>query len=79
MCTFIYSVHSSVALLLFSALLEFILEDLRANFDLAIAWLFAEYSITENYCQSARNTPCYDACLTALLKGARDKFEPRDR
>ena len=61
------------------ALLEFILEDLRANFDLAIAWLFAEYSITESYRQSARKTLSYDACLTGLLKGAWDKLEPRDR
>jgi symplekin len=62
-----------------NALLEFILEDLRANFDLAIAWLFAEYSITESYRQSTRKTLSYDACLTGLLKGACDKLEPRDR
>lgn len=62
-----------------SALLEFILEDLRANFDLAVAWLFAEYSIAESYRQSAMKSLCYDTCLTGLLKGACEKLEPRDR
>lgn len=62
-----------------SALLEFILEDLRANFDLAIAWLFAEYSIAESYRQSTSKTLCYDTCLVGLLKGACEKLEPRDR
>lgn len=62
-----------------AALLEYILEDLRANFDLAIAWLYTEYSITESYRQSTRKTLCYDACLTRLLQGACEKLEPRDR
>ena len=62
-----------------SVLLELILEDLRTNFDLAIAWLFAEYSIMESYHQSTRKTLCYDTCLTGLLKGACEKLEPRDR
>ena len=62
-----------------AALLEFILEDLRANFDLAIAWLFAEYSIAEGYHHSARSTLSYDSCLKGLLKGACEKLDPRDR
>lgn len=63
---------------LFLALLEFILEDLRANFDLAISWLYAEYSIAELYHQSSRGTN-YDSCLIGLLNGAWDRLDPRDR
>ena len=63
----------------YTALLEYILEDLRANFDLAVAWLYTEYSVTENYRQSTRKTLCYDACLTRLLQGACEKLDPRDR
>lgn len=62
-----------------TALLEFILEDLRANFDLAVAWLFAEYSIAEGYRHSARSILSYDSCLKGLLKGACEKLDPRDR
>ena len=65
--------------LLCTALLEFILEDLRLHFDLAVAWLYAEYSIAEGYLQTAQNSMQYDCCLTGLLKGARDKLDARDR
>lgn len=65
--------------LYYAALLEFILDDFRANFDLAIAWLFAEYTVTESYYQSRPKTWSYDKCLTQLLHGACEKLESRDR
>ena len=62
-----------------TALLEYILDDLRVNFDLAITWLFAEYSIAKSYRQSTRKTLCYDTCLMQILRGACEKLDPRDR
>ncbi|CAI8001683.1 Symplekin [Geodia barretti] len=62
-----------------SALLDFIVDDFRANFDLAIAWLFAEYALTENYCLSRREAWSYETCLTLLLNGACERLESRDR
>ncbi len=62
-----------------SALLEFILDDLRTNMDLAIAWLFTEYSISEGYVSSAQNNFQYDVCFTGLLLGAKEKLGPKDR
>jgi len=61
------------------ALLEFILDDLKGHFDLAVAWLYAEYSIAEGYLQSTQNNLQYDSCLTGLLKGAKAKLDTRDR
>ena len=62
-----------------SALLEFILEDLRERFDLASAWLFSEYSISEGYLRGSHSHHQYDNCLTGLLSGAKAKLEPKDR
>ncbi len=62
-----------------SALLDFILDDLRTNMDLAIAWLFTEYSISEGYLSSAQNNFQYDVCFTGLLLGAKEKLGPKDR
>ena len=61
-----------------TALLEFILDDLRANFDLALAWMFAEYSCAENDL-STKKTQSYESYLLQLLNGARERLEPRDR
>lgn len=72
------------------ALLEFILEDFRARFDLATAWLFSEYSREEGYLYGAPPPPPpqhghphapskYTVCLTELMLGAKDKLDPRDR
>jgi symplekin len=63
----------------YAALLDFILDDFRANFDLAIAWLFAEYALTENYCLSRPEAWSYETCLTLLLNGACERLESRDR
>ena len=49
------------------------------HFDLAVAWLYAEYSIAEGYLQSTQNNLQYDSCLTGLLKGAKAKLDTRDR
>ena len=65
--------------LLLLALLEFILSDLRGHFDLAVAWLFAEYCVEEGYVATAQNLMHYDSCLTGLLHGAREKLDNRDR
>lgn len=62
-----------------AALLDFILDDIRGNFDLAIAWLFAEYSISEGYLSSTQNNLQYDMCFTGLLLGAKEKLGPKDR
>ncbi|XP_064403581.1 symplekin-like isoform X2 [Halichondria panicea] len=62
-----------------TTLLEFILDDLRTNMDLAIAWLFTEYSISEGYVSSAQNNFQYDVCFTGLLLGAKEKLGPKDR
>ena len=62
-----------------SALLAFILEDLRSHFDLAVAWMYAEYAIAEGYLNSAQNNLQYDSCLTGLLNGTREKLDARDR
>ena len=61
------------------ALLEFVLNDLKGHFDLAVAWLYAEYSIAEGYLHSAQNNLQYDSCLTGLLRGAKAKLDTRDR
>ena len=71
--------HTHTFLHPFLALLEFILEDLRERFDLASAWLFAEYSISEGYLRGNHDPQHYDVCLTGLLSGAKEKLEPRDR
>lgn len=82
-CTLYISTYTYPATpgLSFLALLEFILEDLKERFDLASAWLFAEYSISEDYLRGTPNHHHhqYDACLTGLLNGAKEKLEPRDR
>ena len=62
-----------------TALLEFVLNDLKGHFDLAVAWLYAEYSIAEGYLHSAQNNLQYDSCLTGLLRGAKAKLDTRDR
>ena len=61
------------------ALLEFILSDIRSHFDLAMAWLYAEYCVGEGYLTSAQNNLHYDSCLAGLLKGAKKKLDCRDR
>lgn len=61
------------------ALLEFILEDFRARFDIATAWLFAEYSIAEGYLHSRQIPSKYNRCLTELMLGAKASLNPRDR
>ena len=60
-------------------LVEFILEDLRLHFDLAISWLYAEYCVQEQYVTTPHQTFQYDACLIRLLKGAHSKLDGRDR
>lgn len=60
-----------------SALLEYILEDFRARFDVATAWLFAEYSIVDHTHQHSPSK--YSVCLTELMLGAKVKLNPRDR
>ena len=62
-------------------LLDFILEDFRTRFDIATAWLFAEYSIAEGYLQSngQKDDDNYDKCLTGLMLGIKAKLNPRDR
>ena len=62
-----------------SVLLEFILSDLRSHFDLAMAWLYAEYCVIEGYLTTAQNNLHYDSCLTGLLTGAKKKLDSRDR
>ena len=76
MIIYMYNVFLS---LVCSALLAFILEDLRSHFDLAVAWMYAEYAIAEGYLNSAQNNLQYDSCLTGLLNGAREKLDARDR
>ena len=49
------------------------------NFDLAIAWLYAQYNLSEGYHHSAKNTFSYDMCLKGILIGACEKLDPRDR
>ena len=55
-------------------LLDFILDDLRTNFDLALAWLYAEYNLSNQNIGQA-----YDVYLTRLINGAHEKLDPRDR
>ena len=62
-----------------TALLDFILADLKAHFDLAVAWLYAEYGTSEGYLQSAQNNLHYDSCLTGLLRGAKARLDARER
>ena len=62
-----------------TALRSFILEDFKAHFDLAIAWLYAEYSIEEGYVFCAQNSHHYETCLLGLLEGAKTTLDARDR
>ncbi|XP_065919796.1 symplekin-like isoform X2 [Dysidea avara] len=51
---------------------DFIINDLKTHYDLAVSWLYHEYSTDHGGDQ-------YDQCLTSLLQGARATLEPRDR
>nr|XP_039265830.1 symplekin-like [Styela clava] len=63
------------------ALAMFILEDIRNRSSLAFAWLYEEFNI---YLENSRGSndksaqENYDACLTGLLQGFREKPETRD-
>ncbi|KAL5463371.1 hypothetical protein EMCRGX_G032264, partial [Ephydatia muelleri] len=61
------------------ALRSFILEDFKSHFDLAIAWLYAEYSIEEGYVFCAQSSQHYETCLLGLLEGAKTSLDARDR
>lgn len=50
----------------------FIINDLKTHYDLAVSWLYHEYTTDHGGDQ-------YDQCLTSLLQGARATLEPRDR
>ena len=58
--------------MLYLVLQDFIISDLKTQYDLAVSWLYHEY---------ARDTEGdqYDLCLTSLLEGAKATLEPRDR
>ena len=73
-CVLICMVHVCSA-----ALRSFILEDFKAHFDVAIAWLYAEYAIEEGYVFCAQSTLHYESCLLGLLDGARATLDGRDR
>eukprot|EP00800_Vazella_pourtalesii_P018493 TRINITY_DN5968_c0_g1_i13.p1 TRINITY_DN5968_c0_g1~~TRINITY_DN5968_c0_g1_i13.p1 ORF type:complete len:778 (-),score=212.64 TRINITY_DN5968_c0_g1_i13:94-2427(-) len=64
------------------ALRQFIVEDLRARIELALAWLYQEYVIAQGYIREddpRTDYEQYDACLCGLLQALKDKLEPRDR
>lgn len=61
------------------ALLVFILKDLRSHFELALAWLYAEYCIEEQLVATPSTSLQYENCLIGLMKGAHDKLDSRDR
>ena len=72
--------HTLLIVMMHTALQSFILEDLKANLDLAIAWLFAEYSLAEGLHGTwEENLRTYDQCLTGLLRGAKETLGPKDR
>lgn len=63
-------------------LLDFILEDLRGRFELAMAWLYSKYSGNNALgasSQSREGKHYYNVCLLGLLEGARANLPPKDR
>ena len=66
------------------ALLEYIVEDLRGRFDLAMAWLYSKYSNQDASKSSSsvhtkEGKEIYNSCLVCLLEGARKKLPSKDR
>ncbi|KAK8785453.1 hypothetical protein V5799_008180 [Amblyomma americanum] len=66
---------------------EYILEDLRAHVDIALAWLYEEYAQLQGFLQGGAVGPMeksassdsYVHCLNGLLMDILHKCEPRDR
>uniref|UniRef100_A0A023GMD5 Putative mrna cleavage and polyadenylation factor ii complex subunit pta1 n=1 Tax=Amblyomma triste TaxID=251400 RepID=A0A023GMD5_AMBTT len=66
---------------------EYILEDLRAHIDIALAWLYEEYAQLQGFLQGGAVGPMeksassdsYVHCLNGLLMDILHKCEPRDR
>ena len=62
---------------------EFIFEDLRSRAELALAWIYQEYSNFQGYTVSSGSLDkpsiaSYDGCLTRLLKGLLERPDQRE-
>ncbi|XP_077537132.1 symplekin scaffold protein isoform X2 [Haemaphysalis longicornis] len=69
-----------------SMLKDYILEDLRAHADVALAWLYEEYAQLQGFLQGgggqgdkSTSSDSYVLCLNGLLMDILHKCEPRDR
>lgn len=64
---------------LHSILAKYVLDDIRHRSSLAFAWLYEEFNIyLENKSNDHAAHENYDACLTGLLTGIREKLETKE-
>ena len=64
-----------------SVLLDFILEDIRARYDLLMSWLYQEYNASESEETSDEMefSQSYCDCLLSLMDGLYSSLDPKDK
>ena len=64
-----------------SVLLDFILEDIRARYDLLMSWLYQEYNASESEETSdvMEFSQSYCDCLLSLMDGLYSSLDPKDK
>ena len=60
---------------------EFIQEDIRARYDLLMAWLYQEYSAftVSSMEDDSESNQSYGECLLNLMDGLYSKLDPKDK
>ena len=64
-----------------TVLQEFIQEDIRARYDLLMAWLYQEYSAyqVDAMEDDSDSSQSYSDCLLNLMDGLYSKLDPKDK
>ena len=64
-----------------SVLLDFILEDIRARYDLLMSWLYQEYNASESEetNDEMESSQSYCDCLLSLMDGLYSSLDPKDK
>ena len=64
-----------------TVLQEFIQEDIRARYELLMAWLYQEYSVLQDdeMGHEHESSQSYSECLLNLMDGLFSKLDPKDK
>lgn len=63
-----------------AALMQYLMEDLRGNIDLAVSWLYQEYSKSQGYMLQIQDMEenCYNDLLCSFLGSLQKRADQRD-